>query len=221
MIVHGIEFPFTEDGLLVNPNNYPGLKERSALDTQWETALQWSASVYGLIHDAINLINMGAAKLLQLEDAISYWNHLPVDGYDHLATYSSLLRIWIAEGWVIIPLDVAWLMEAAYRGMYSIEPEKPAKKEKVVLPKNAGYLYLIQSITGHYKIGKAKDPSDRVATFEVKLPFEIELLHTIECANYHESEKALKLRFIDKRVNGEWFALASEDVAEIKAIQSM
>lgn len=42
-----------------------------------------------------------------------------------------------------------------------------------------GYVYLIQSPTGYCKIGRTKNPEDRLSTFKVKLPFEVEYLYLI------------------------------------------
>lgn len=85
---------------------------------------------------------------------------------------------------------------------------------------NAGYVYLIKdvSMTGHYKIGKTRNPHDRLSTFGVKLPFEIETVCLIRCDRYHELESNLHRQFADKRVNGEWFNLSPEDVEYIKGL---
>ena len=59
-------------------------------------------------------------------------------------------------------------------------------------------------------------------TFGVKLPFEVELLHVIECQDYNTAELALHLKFASKRVNGsEFFTLNDEDVKWIKSIERM
>ncbi len=100
------------------------------------------------------------------------------------------------------------------------EARKEAQKAKKHEP-NPGYVYLVQSPTGTYKIGRAKNVSDRMSMFHVKLPFEIALLHTIECRNYHTAESELHARYASKRVNGEWFSLDDQDVADIKAIERM
>jgi hypothetical protein len=85
----------------------------------------------------------------------------------------------------------------------------------------AGYVYLIQSPTGSYKIGRSKNIANRLKTFNVKLPFEIEIEHVISCSDYRAAERELHKRYADKRVNGEWFALTRDDVEQIKAIVSM
>lgn len=81
-----------------------------------------------------------------------------------------------------------------------------------------GYVYLIQSPTGAYKIGRTKNPADRLKTFSVKLPFEVEFVCVIESHNMIELESDLHARYADKRVNGEWFNLDAADVEAIKAM---
>lgn len=95
--------------------------------------------------------------------------------------------------------------------------DTPTKRQS---PKT-GYVYLLRSKNGdHYKIGKASDPKSRTKTIGIKLPFEVELIHTIHCKDYTAAEEKLHIRFEQKRVNGEWFALSLEDVEWIKSIQS-
>lgn len=82
----------------------------------------------------------------------------------------------------------------------------------------AGYVYLLQSISGHYKIGRTQDPERRVKTFAIQLPFEVEYVCLIETLNMVELEKDLHLRFAAKRLNGEWFDLDAEEVEYIKGL---
>jgi hypothetical protein len=86
---------------------------------------------------------------------------------------------------------------------------------------NAGYVYLLKSSTGFYKIGRSKQPTTRIKTMHVALPFEIETEHLIECEDYIEAETLLHNEFKAKRMRGEWFALEESDVNEIKNIKRM
>lgn len=79
-----------------------------------------------------------------------------------------------------------------------------------------GYVYLLQSPTGAYKIGVASNPTKRIERLEVKLPFEIEPVCVIQTDDMYGLEKALHRQFADKRVNGEWFRLSNDDVEIIK-----
>ncbi len=79
-----------------------------------------------------------------------------------------------------------------------------------------GYVYLIRSPTGAYKIGRSKNPKDRIQTFEVKLPFEIQYIVTIRASNMSGLERALHEKYGAKRINGEWFALDEQDVDDFR-----
>lgn len=82
-----------------------------------------------------------------------------------------------------------------------------------------GYVYLLREINGlHYKIGRAKDPSDRKRVFTVKLPYQVEYECLIKTDNAPALEKRLHRKFAKKRANGEWFALEPADVEYIKSL---
>jgi len=81
-----------------------------------------------------------------------------------------------------------------------------------------GYVYLLRSDIGLYKIGKSKDPASRIRTFGIKLPFRVEYEHVIHTSAMTTLELELHHRYADKRMDGEWFALTPEDVDAIRAI---
>ena len=93
-------------------------------------------------------------------------------------------------------------------------PKHPISAEK----QKWGYVYLIQSHTSAYKIGRTKNPHDRIKTFGVQLPFEVEYICLIETTDMIGLEKELHERYAHRRVNGEWFRLAPHEVSEIKAL---
>ena len=99
---------------------------------------------------------------------------------------------------------------------YDKRTEPAEKREPRPKTKKPGYVYLIRAENGYYKIGRAKNYQERIERLEVKLPFSIEPLHILQCVDMVEAERALHIRFQDKRVNGEWFALTPEDVEYIK-----
>ena len=85
----------------------------------------------------------------------------------------------------------------------------------------AGYVYLVKSDTGHWKIGHTAHLHDRRRAFGVKLPVEIEFTHLITCYNRYKLENELHFVFEDKRIKGsEWFDLDDVEVNWIKAIES-
>ncbi len=75
-----------------------------------------------------------------------------------------------------------------------------------------GYVYVLKSDSGHYKIGKTSDPKNRRETFGVKLPMEVEYIVLIQSHGYHQLEAKLHQQFKHKRVNGEWFNLSETDL---------
>lgn len=81
-----------------------------------------------------------------------------------------------------------------------------------------GFVYLVKSPTGFYKIGRTKNPEKRIKSFEVKLPFEVELDALIPTVDMYRLEADLHQRFAEKRGQGEWFALTPDDVEYIKGL---
>jgi hypothetical protein len=81
-----------------------------------------------------------------------------------------------------------------------------------------GYVYLLQSPTGAYKIGCTSDPDNRAKTFGVKLPFEVDFIALLQTSDMPSLESRLHRQFKEKRVNGEWFALDPADVEYIKGL---
>ena len=84
-----------------------------------------------------------------------------------------------------------------------------------------GFVYLVKGTNGYYKIGRTLNIADRMKTFSVKLPFDVELEHTIESDDYIAAEKELHKRYAKRRVNGEWFALTEADVKRIKKLKRL
>jgi hypothetical protein len=83
-----------------------------------------------------------------------------------------------------------------------------------------GYVYLVREKSeGHYKIGREKTAASRTKTFEVKLPFKIDVICRIPTDNRHRLEKELHEMFHLKRIRGtEWFVLDDKDVDFIKSM---
>lgn len=82
-----------------------------------------------------------------------------------------------------------------------------------------GFVYLLKSPSGAYKIGRTKNPKDRKRTFNVKLPFEIEFISLIKTPNMVNLERQLHDRFSRKHIDGEWFNLNEKDVQYIKSLE--
>lgn len=84
----------------------------------------------------------------------------------------------------------------------------------------SGYVYLLKSPTGYWKIGRTKNPDDRRRTFNVKLPFEVEFEALIACEDMYVTEGDLHAFFRNFRVNGEWFKLSDKVVEQIKQLKT-
>lgn len=143
----------------------------------------------------------------------------------HMRVYYAAAKRTLAQE--IIPVT-EWAKYVARRLIDEIPQELEAQqaremrqREKLMpMPHKggAGYVYLLQSTTGAYKIGRSINPHNRLKTFEVKLPFEVEYVCVIATDSMVALEAALHGRFADKRVNGEWFALTPDDVEYIKGL---
>lgn len=84
-----------------------------------------------------------------------------------------------------------------------------------------GYIYLIEGLPGHYKIGLTVDPKERIGTLGVQLPYPIRVIHLIPAENMEAAENHLHDLFRGKRVRGEWFELDEQEVAFIKGIDHL
>lgn len=78
-------------------------------------------------------------------------------------------------------------------------------------------IYLIKSKEdNYYKIGRATDVSQRLASLETGTPFDLELVFSQEVNDAVKVEQDLHLMFSSKRVKGEWFRLTPQDAEVIK-----
>lgn len=98
------------------------------------------------------------------------------------------------------------------------QPKKPAPP--LAPKKRGGYIYLVES-GGNYKIGLSNRPDVRMKQLGLQMPQAFQLLHTIPASNMAWAEKHLHQKFASKRLNGEWFQLAPDDVAWICALTEL
>lgn len=108
-------------------------------------------------------------------------------------------------------LEQEWLRNQAIRDLYE------ARNQLVNLTAQdntgaLGYVYVLKSDSGHYKIGKTTNPDARMEKFGVKLPIEVEYLILIRSHGYHQLEARFHQQFKHKRINGEWFSLSTTDL---------
>lgn len=84
-----------------------------------------------------------------------------------------------------------------------------------------GYIYLLKSADGYYKIGRSQNVKGRMKAFSTQSPHPPELLHTIPAEDMCRAEEGLHKRYAHRRIRGEWFELAEEDVRAICAITDL
>jgi predicted GIY-YIG superfamily endonuclease len=80
-----------------------------------------------------------------------------------------------------------------------------------------GFVYILKSDFGVYKIGRTKDLERRLRDFRI-FPKEFELVHSIACEDEVKVEKDLHERYKDKKVRNEWFELSDDDIQDLKKI---
>lgn len=143
------------------------------------------------------------------------------DDKEHLIqTYNEILSIqenplypYLSE-WYLRQLAIA---KAAYTKRCA-GYIKAQKLEAMRSSPRYGFIYLLESTVGYWKIGRSAVPVQRIGKLGVQLPFEIDVEALIETADMYELESGLHKKYEKKRVRGEWFNLDTEDIAYIKSL---
>lgn len=82
-------------------------------------------------------------------------------------------------------------------------------------PKNNhinGYVYLLKSSNGYYKLGRTKNITRRLLGYRSKYPLEMEIIHIIPSKNYVLAETFLLNSFSECKLYGEWFSLNDDAI---------
>ena len=82
----------------------------------------------------------------------------------------------------------------------------------------SGYVYLIRSSNGLYKIGCSNNVVKRMGVLRTMSPVELTLVHSIEYDEMYSLEEALHYKFSNNRHHGEWFSLSESQVRWIKSL---
>lgn len=91
--------------------------------------------------------------------------------------------------------------------------ERAESPDRGARPQRAGVVYLAAG-NGSYKIGRSSSFPDREHQLTTKLPFAVEVVHTIRATDTVAAERFWHERFSGRRVRGEWFNLEAAEVAE-------
>jgi hypothetical protein len=92
-----------------------------------------------------------------------------------------------------------------------------------LLPKSAGFVYLLRAIMPetHYKIGYSANPTERIESMGVKLPFPIKPLHVIPTDNARKAEKWWHEKYAHARMGGEWFKLSDKEIQSFRQVEHL
>jgi len=99
---------------------------------------------------------------------------------------------------------------------YLSKQPPPTDKSKSINKTRTGYVYVLNSDSGFYKIGRTLKPTSRIKTFSVKLPYMVTYRLVIKSDDYVQLEKDLHERYSDVRVDGEWFNLTPQDIVDLQ-----
>lgn len=110
--------------------------------------------------------------------------------------------------------DISRICEEVLKGMPT-----PKEKHKVNAEDSTdlepGHVYLLKH-DKVYKIGKSIDVTRRFKEIKTQMPFKMEQVHVIETDDPAGIEAYWHNRFKDKRLEGEWFELSTQDVKAFK-----
>lgn len=151
-----------------------------------------------LIDGILKFVNYHGREKIQLV-VEQQWDSIP----DGAATYP------ISAMHLLYPEEYAQAVEQL------AEEKTPASLPE---PDHSGFVYVLSAPNHRCKIGRTQDPNSRLRQLEHASPYELEPLVLIKTDNMYALEKRLHLKYVEKRVRGEWFELDSKDIEYLKGL---
>lgn len=189
--------------------------------------VRWLALVEAVDLDAeLIRVNWRPAEITLKPTAsgASYWRRKPWFGFAPTVAERYMLDALFAD----VFDDESWTTNSSRVILTNTAEAVPVRQvESLIAPHpvfpiaepsrvpRVGYVYLVWSKYG-YKIGKSVNVKQRTRLFSVKLPFEIRVEHYAKFNDYSQAETTLHRYFHNRRLDGEWFDLNSDDIALIK-----
>jgi hypothetical protein len=152
--------------------------------------------------------NNDAIRMEQYGNATAFLRQMTDIDLDHYIAIYRVVQWGAHEGMFLMPASIAMMAVGVFL--------ETARRHKERGQPIDGYVYILRAESGQYKIGRSKNPSDRLKTFSVKLPFRVEYEIVIPSSDHRLLERKLHERFAEKWIDGEWFSLAPEDIMALR-----
>jgi len=89
-------------------------------------------------------------------------------------------------------------------------------------PQDPGFIYVVYNrLNGKHKIGLSKNPKQRIKALSRQSKTELEVVLIFPVENMGKAETELHEEYASKRLHGEWFYLAQDDIYNIKVFGGM
>lgn len=177
-------------------------------DIAFQIALITAMKIAPAVHAACYLNNLGERATRFSPSEAEYWY---INPESVLELYGIVKSEFVA---------LSHLTEQAIRHVKAARNPAQFKAGPKAKPKGpqSGFVYLLKAGDDVYKIGCTTVPDDRITTFGVKLPFEVEIIALIQTNDMKATEKELHSRYENKRIKGEFFRLSPDDVSSIQLL---
>jgi len=181
------------------------LEEAGFSPNQWNSKLESNAVLAAIINACRHYGHLPTKSEFQLFRSID----------PALPTPAAIQRHFGARSELIATLAKRAAEDASFADIAAMLPSASPPIAQRSTKVREGFVYLIRS-GGFCKIGRSDDLERRVKQITVALPDKAELLHSIRTDDPVGIEAYWHRRFADRRANGEWFKLSSQDVAAFR-----